>query len=65
MTVVRFACSACGKRLKAASDLIGTTCRCPNCGQRQWVPPPVRVRPLAQAVLGFRVDHGLLASASP
>jgi DNA-directed RNA polymerase subunit RPC12/RpoP len=36
--MVSFACSACGKNLKARSARVGTRAKCPHCGQAVLVP---------------------------
>jgi predicted Zn finger-like uncharacterized protein len=41
----RFACPACGSRLKVVDEKTGPTVKCPNCRQPVTVPPPVQPQP--------------------
>jgi DNA-directed RNA polymerase subunit RPC12/RpoP len=41
--MIRFQCPVCGKILKAEDQGAGRKANCPRCGQRLWIPPPVRV----------------------
>jgi hypothetical protein len=41
--MIRFASPSCQKKLKAPDHGAGRNTHCPRCGQRLWVPPPVRV----------------------
>ncbi len=42
--MIRFACPACRKILKAPDEGAGRKINCPKCGQRLLIPPPVQVQ---------------------
>src|SRR5579875_3207583 len=53
--MIHFACPACSKTLKAPDHGAGSKVKCPNCGQRLLVPPPVRAQ--NKTILGQSIPN--------